>query len=419
MTLFWIICALLLAVALLFVVLPLWRSAWKGHQVQRDAVNLDIFRDQIAEMDADLRYGLLTPEMHEQGKRELQARLLQEVNANDGNAGHPPHNPDKTKVIGLAIFLFLASVGVYWMTGNPDAVLPQAGGYMAAGYGTVNSEAALKDLRDKLAKNAQDADSLLLLARSYAEMERYADAARAYDKLTQLEPNEAELWAEFADALAMASGQSLAGHPTLLLDKALKLDPKNPKALALSGSAAMGRGDFPAAIRYWESVLKMVPKDSEDAKMIVGGIQQARDLIAQGKGGKPMTAQHAPMAEGKKPLTAGSERITGSVTLSAALAGKARPNDNLFVLARAVNGPKVPLAVVRAQVKDLPLKFTLDDSLAMTPQMKLSSFDEVVVIARVSRSGDAIAQPGDFQGMSAAIKPGSSGVRFSIDNVIK
>ncbi len=419
MTLFWIICALLLAVALLFVVLPLWRSTGKGNQVQRDAVNLEIFRDQIAEMDADLRNGLLTPEMHEQGKRELQSRLLQEVNPPDGKGGLPLHNPDKVMAIGLAMLLSLAAVGLYWKTGNPEAVLPQVGGYRAEGYGTVNSEAALKQLKDKLAKNPQDADSLLLLARSYAELERYADSAKAYDKLTQLEPNEAELWAEFADALAMASGQSLAGHPTLLLDKALKLDPKNPKALALSGSAAMGRGDFPAAIRYWESVLKMVPKDSEDAKMISGGIQQARNLIAQGKGGKPMVAQRTPMAEEKKPLAAGSERITGTVTLSAALAGKARPNDTLFVLARAVKGPKVPLAVVRVQVKDLPLQFTLDDSMAMSPQMKLSSFDEVVVIARVSRSGDALAQPGDFQGTSAAIKPGSSGVKLNIENVIK
>ncbi len=419
MTLFWIICTLLLAVALLFVVLPLWRSTGKGNQVQRNTINLDIFRDQIAEMDADLRNGLLTPEMHEQGKRELQARLLQEVSATDRNDGPPLHNPDKSWAIGLAIFLLLASVGVYWKTGEPDAVLPQAGGYRAAGYGTVNSEAALKELRDKLAKNPQDADSLLLLARSYAELERYADAAKAYDKLTQLEPNEAELWAEFADALAMASGQSLAGHPTLLLDKALKLDPDNPKALALSGSAAMERGDFTATIRYWEKVLKMVPKDSEDAKMISGGIQRARDLIAQGKGGKAMAAQRAPMAEEKKSPAAGSERITGTVTLSSALAGKTRPNDNLYVLARAVNGPKVPLAVLRLQVKDLPLQFTLDDSMAMSPQMKLSSFDQVVVIARVSRSGDALAQPGDFQGMSAAIKPGSSGVKLSIDNVIK
>ncbi len=419
MTLFWIICALLLAVALLFVVLPLWRGTGKGNQVQHDAANLEIFRDQIAEMDADLRNGLLTPELYEQGKNELQARLLEEVTAPEENGNLALSNPHKVMTIGLVVLLSLATVGLYWKTGNRDALLPQAEGSRADGFGTVRSETALKELQDKLAKNPQDADSLLVLARSYAELERYADSAKAYDKLTQLVPNEAQLWAEFADALAMASGQSLAGHPTLLLDKALKLDPNNLKALALSGSAAMGRGDYPAAIRYWEGVLKQVPKSSEDAKMLEGGIQQARDFIAQGKTGKPMAAPPAPVGEEKKPAAPGSERITGTVTLSAALAGKAGPNDMLFVLARAAEGPKAPLAVVRVQVKDLPLQFTLDDSMAMTPQTKLSNFDKVVVVARVSKSGDAIPQPGDLQGMSAVLKPGSSGVKISIDSVVK
>ena len=419
MTLFSIICVLLLAVALLFVVLPLWRSIGKGNQVQRDAINLEIFRDQIAEMDADLRNDLLTPELYEQGKGELQARLLEEVKSPEGSGNLPPHNPHKMMAIGLAILLPLAAMGLYWKTGNWDALLPKTGHSSADGFGTVNSEAALKGLEGKLAKNPQDVDNLLVLARSYTELERYTDAARTYNKLTQLVPNKAQLWAEFADVLAMANGQNLSGHPTLLLEKALKLDPDNLKALALAGSAAMGRGDYPAAIHHWEKVLKLIPNDSEDAKMLANGIQQARDFIAQGKSGKPAAAQRTPVVEEKKPAAADSERITGMVTLSAALTGKAKPNDTLFVLARAVKGPKAPLAVIRVQVKDLPLQFTLDDSMAMSPQTKLSKFDKVVVVARVSQSGDAMPQPGDLQGESAIIKPGSSGVKLSIDSVVK
>lgn len=289
MTLFWIICALLLAVALLFVVPPLWRSTGKGNRVQRDAVNLEIFRDQIAEMDADLRDGLLAPELHAQGKRELQARLLEEVKPAGGNGSLPLHHPHKLMAIGLAVLLSLAPVGLYWKTGNQDALLPHAGGDGAGGL--VRSEAALKELEDKLAQNPQDVDGLLALAGAYVERERYAEAAKTYDKLTKLAPNEAQLWAEFADVLAMANGQNLAGHPTILLEKALKLDPDNPKALALAGSAAMGRGDYPAAIGYWERVLKLIPKGSEDAKMIEGGIQQARNLIPQNAGSKPNAAQ--------------------------------------------------------------------------------------------------------------------------------
>ena len=419
MTLFWIICTLLLAVALLFVVLPLWRSTGKNNRVQRDAINLEIFRDQIAEMDADLRNGLLTPELHGQGKRELQARLLEEVQPANVNGNQQLRDPHKTMAVGLAIFLSLATLGLYWKTGNLDAFLPQTGHSSAEGFGTVSTEAALKELEDKLVKNPQDADSLLVLARSYTELERYTDAARNYNKLTQLVPNEAQLWADFADALAMANGQSLAGHPTLLLDTALKLDPNNPKALAMSGYAAMGRGDYPAAIRYWERLLKLVPKDSEDANSLAKGIQQARDVIAQGNSGKPMVAQSTPAVEGKKPAIAGGERISGTVTLSAALAKKTSQYDTLFVLARAVKGPRAPLAVIRAQVKDLPLQFVLDDSMAMSPQTRLSNFDQVVVVARVSKSGDTIPQPGDLHGASAFLKPGSSGVKLSIDSVVK
>lgn len=417
MTLFWIICILLLAVALLFVVPPLWRNSGKANQVQRDAINLEIFRGQIAEMDDDLRNGLLTTELHEQGKCELQARLLEELKPTEESGNYPLHNPHKAMAVGLAILLSFAGVGMYWKMGNRDALLPQVGYSSAEGFGTVSSEAALKELEDKLAKNPRDADSLLVLARSYTELERYKDAARTYNKLTQLVPNEAQLWADFADILAMANGKNLSGHPTLLLDTALKLDPNNPKALVLAGTAAMGRGDYPAAIHHWGNLLKRVPKDSEDAKMLENGIQQARDFAAQDKSSKP--ALRTPVLEEKKPAAAGSERITGTVTLSAALAGKTNPNDTLFVLARAVKGPKAPLAVIRAQVRDLPLQFTLGDSMAMTPQTMLSNFDKVVVVARVSRSGDAIPQPGDLQGVSATVKPGSSGVKLSIDSVVK
>lgn len=420
MTEFWIICALLLAVALLFVVWPLWRSTVKNNEVVRDAANLEIFRDQVAEMDADLANGLLTPELYEQGKRELQMRLVEEVKSPHGSGTVPVRNPLKALAVVLAVLIPLASVGLYWKLGNLDVFLPQDKHAAAEGFGTVLSDTALKELEDKLAKKPDNPEGWLLLARSYVELERYGDAAKAYDKLTKLVPNEAQLWADYADALAMTQGQSLRGEPTVLLNKALEADANNPKTLALAGSAAMERGDYPAAIKYWENLLQQMPnKNSEDAKMVASGVQQARDFLAQVKGGKmPMRAQ-APAAAQSKPLAPGKERISGMVTLSDAIKGKADPDDTLFVLARAADGPPMPLAVVRRQVKDLPFQFTLDDSIAMSPQMKLSGFDKVVVIARVSKSGNAMPQPGDLQGMSAVLKPGVAGLKISIDSVVK
>lgn len=421
MTEFWIICALLLAVALMFVVWPLWRSAAKSNEVVRDAANLEIFRDQVAEMDADLANGLLTPELYEQGKRELQMRLVEEVKSPQGEGIKAVRNPLKALAAVLVVLIPLASVGLYWKLGNMDVFLPQDEHATAEGFGTVLSATALKELEDKLAKNPRDPQGWLLLARSYVELERYGDAVKAYDKLTQLVPNEAQLWADYADAMAMTQGQSLLGDPTKLLDRALEVDPKNPKTLALAGTAAMERGDYPAAIKYWEDLLQQMPnKNSEDAKMVASGVQQARNFLAQIKSGKrPMVAQQSPVAEQPRQAAPGKERISGTIVLGDAIKDKASPEDTVFVLARAADGPPMPLAVVRKQVKDLPLRFTLDDSMAMSPRMKLSGFDKVVVVARVSKSGNAMPQSGDLQGMSAVLKPGVTGLKVSIDSVVK
>ncbi|HEY5995121.1 MAG TPA: c-type cytochrome biogenesis protein CcmI [Gallionellaceae bacterium] len=417
MTEFWIFCALLLAVALGFVVWPLWRGAARNNDVVRDAANLEIFRDQIAEMDADLANGLLTPELYEQGKRELQARLLDEVKSPAGKGEAEPRNPLKILAVVLTVLLPLASVGMYWKLGNQNVFLPQDPHANAEGFGAVLSEAGIKALEEKLASNPNMPEDWLLLARSYAQLERWTDSVKAYEKLTGLVPNEAQLWAEYADVLGMVHGQSLVGPPTTLLDKALALDPANPKALALSGAAAMERGDYPAAVRHWENLMKQLPPGSSDAQMIAGALEQARNFLAQTKGGK-MRGQ-APAAAQNQPAAPGKERISGTVTLGDAIKAKAAPDDTVFILARAAEGPPMPLAVIRKRVKDLPLQFTLDDSMAMAPQMKLSGFERVVVIARISKSGDAKGQPGDLQGMSAVLKPGTSGLKISIDSVLK
>lgn len=416
MTTFWIICALLLAVAVLFFVLPLWRSKAGSNHVVRDAANLEIFRDQVAEMDADLRNGLLTPELYEQGKHELQARVLEEVKNLEGADAAQTRNPNKALAIVLAALVPLVATGLYLTTGNLAALLPQSGHTSGAGFGTVSSDAALKALEEKVAQNPQDAASLAELARSYSGMERFGEAVKAYNDLSKLTPNDADMWADFADTLAMTQGQSLKGHPMMLLGKALALNPNNPKALALAGSAGMETGDYQSTIKYWGSLLKQLPPDSEDAKMVAGGIQQARDFLAQQKGGKPMAAMPQ---EQPKAMSSGKERITGKVTLSDALKSQANPGDTLFVLARAAGGPPMPLAVMRVQVKDLPLQFSLDDSMSMSPQMKLSNFDKVEVVARISKSGSPMPQPGDMQGIVSGLKPGAQGVAVSIDTVVK
>ncbi len=417
MTLFWILCAALLVLALSFLVWPLWRKSAADNSVLRDAANLEILRDQANELETDLQSGLLTQEAFEQGKRELQVRLLDEVKSTEASK---PAARNTARMLGmvLAVLIPLCSVLFYLKVGNVAAILPQEQqAESAEGFGVLRSEAALQELEAKLAKNPNNPNGWLMLARSYSELQRYADAVRAYQELVKLVPNESQVWTNYADALAMTNNQSLLGEPTKLLDKALQLDPENSTALALAGSADMERGDYVAAITHWQKLVTLLPPDFPQLQMIRDGIAQARDFLAKQPGGREKLAKlpAAPQVAKADPAKA----ITGRVSLSDAMKGKASPNDFVFILARAAEGPRMPLAVIRKQVKDLPIDFTLDDGMAMQPQMKLSGFDKVVVLARISKSGMPMAQPGDIEGTAGIVKPGAKGINITIDTLVK
>lgn len=416
--LFLIICAALLLVALPFVVLPLWRNTGKHNDVLRDAANLEILRDQSAELEADLRNDLLTQEAYEQGKRELQARLLDEVKTTEAPAS-APRNPARILALLLAVLLPAASVLLYARIGNIKALLPQEQNVAADRFGVIRSEAALQELEKKLEQQPENPEGWWMLARSYNELQRFSDAVRAFQQLVKLVPNEAQIWASYADAYAMTNKRSLLGEPSRLLEKALELDGDNTLALALSGSAAMERGDYVAAITRWTKLVNLLPPDNPMLQDINQGIQQAREFLSKQKGGKEKLAQLSLDKEPKKPAADPASAISGTVSISPAVAGKLAPTDTLFIFARPAQGQKMPIAVLRKQAKDLPLQFTLDDSMALQPQMKLSGFDQVVVTARVSKSGDATAQRGDLQGTSDAVKPGASGLSILIDSAVQ
>jgi cytochrome c-type biogenesis protein CcmH len=417
MILFWSLCAALLLVAALFVALPLWRKASSNNDVLRDAANLGILRDQSTELEVDLRNGLLTQDAYDQGKSELQSRLIEEVKITEQPVKQP-RNPAKVLAIVLALMLPLFSVLLYLTVGNTDALSPQDM-IVADADGIIHSEEGLQRLEKKVKRIANNPTDWWVLARSYTELKRFPEAVTAYEHLVVLVPDEAQLWANYADVYAMANGQTLQGEQvTKLLNKSLELDANNTTALALSGSAAMERGDYATAITRWQTLVNQLEPGSPDIQVYRGGIKQASVLLAAQPGGKEKLAQ---LSSGKAPEKAAANSaaaITGNVSLSPALAGKVAPTDTVFILARAAQGPKMPLAVMRKQVKDLPLKFTLDDSMAMQPQLKLSGFEQVVVVARVSKSGTPIAQSGDLQGLTGAIKPGVKGLNIVIDSVM-
>lgn len=417
MILFWILCAAMLLLAVLFVALPLWRKSSSSNDVLRDAANLDILRDQAAELEVDLHNGLLTQEAYDQGRGELQSRLLEEVKISDQPAAKPPRNPAKVLAIVLAVLLPLVSVPLYLTLGNVDALSPQDM-IVADSEGVVHSAEGLKKLEDKVKRGSKDPSDWWMLARTYTEQKRFSDASNAYGRLVVLVPNEAQLWANYADVYAMANGQTLQNDEvSKMISKSLELDPNNNTALALAGSAAMERGDYVTAITRWQALVDQLGPGTEDGKVYVGGLKRAAELLVKQPGGKQKLAQLTKKASAKAARDLATA-ITGKVSLSRALAGKVSPDDTVFILARAAQGPKMPLAVMRKQVKDLPLKFTLDDSMAMQPQLKLSGFAQVVVVARVSKSGSPMSQAGDLQGMTQTIKPGAKGLNIVIDTVM-
>lgn len=413
------ITAVMTAIAVLWVVVPLLRRREPGDGIETGGSNLAILRSQLAELDADVGSGVLSAEQHASARAELERRVLEEGGSEGASAGGAQSGGTAAAIV-FALLIPLAALGMYLWVGEPDGMRPEAA---AAEHQATPKEVdeMVSRLAARLEKNPDDPRGWMMLARSYYVMKRMPEAVAAFEKAAQAVKDDADFYADYADALAMSQGRKLDGRPLQLIQLALKIDPGHPKALAMAGSEAFFRKDYPGALAYWEKLLPLLPPDSEMGKSIASGIAEARELGGI-KG--PVATKAAPKAEAKpakgaeaKPA-AGGASVSGRVTLAPAIAAKAAPGDTLFILARAVNGPRIPLAVLRKQVSDLPFEFTLDDALAMSPELKLSGFPEVIVAARISKSGNAIAQSGDLQGTSAPVKVGAKGLSITIDSVV-
>lgn len=410
MILFWIVAALLMAGALLFVVPPLVRG--RASASYAPGLTVAVYRDQISELDTDLSTGKLGAEAYAEVKRELELRLLEDIPvAPAASPGLVAPQGGRGVAIMVGVSLPLLAVAIYIALGTPSAVDPAqtAAAVAAAGQAPTPEQITrmVEQLAERLKQNPNDARGWTMLARSYSALERFPKAAEAYAKAAALAPNDAQLLADYAETLAIANGRNLNGKPTELLQAALKLDPNHQRSLALAGTAAFNENDYPAAIGYWERLQTTLPPGSDNARKIAAKIAEARAAAGQ-------SAQSNNLAGSGVQAVA----IGGTASLSPALAAQAQPTDTLFIFARAMTGTKMPLAVLRAQVKDLPKTFMLDDSMAMAPAMKLSNFQEVMVGARISKSGNATPQSGDLTGVVGPVKAGSRGVSIVIDGVV-
>jgi cytochrome c-type biogenesis protein CcmH len=316
-------------------------------------------------------------------------------------------------------------VTLYARLGNPGteelAVGATASGSETHDVSDAQIAAMVEKLAQRLKARPDDADGWVLLARSYQALGRYTEAADAYARAETLIPDDASLLANYADMLAMTQGRKLAGKPAALVQRALALDPNHKKALALAATAAMELRDLDGALSYWRRLLEQVPPSSDDAKQVQAIIAEVESDKRAGKG-IPATSSEAPRraerAAAAAPANAAAGTLAGRVEISPTLAAKVALTDTVFIFARAVDGPRVPLAVLRIPAKELPKEFVLDDSMGMAPGAKLSTTPAVIVEARISKSGNAMPQAGDLTGKSAPVKPGMAGIKLTIDQVV-
>src|ERR1700738_4573526 len=290
---FWIIAALFMVLALWFILPPLLQKTGNNKSDEMRAANVLVYKDQFKEMEADLKNGLVSEEQYQQDKDELERRLLEDVKAPDPESSSPSTATRKF-AYGVATAIPIGVVAFYLVVGNPKALSPslpamqmpapnQQGPPQDGAMSDQQIAANVEKLAKRLEQNPNDAEGWLMLARSYTSMERFSDAAAAYAHATALKDGDASVWADYAEALALSNGQQLAGKPTEAVNRALKIDPKNQKALALAGSAASEAGEYQKAIDYWQKLLVQLPPGSEIAKTVSDEIEKTRKL-AEAKG---------------------------------------------------------------------------------------------------------------------------------------
>lgn len=400
MTLFWMLAASMAVLALSFIAVPVLRGRHRA-DIDRDQLNTAVIREQLTELRADMEAGKLDANAYESARHDLERELL---NAIDGETDKVQGHSRSGRWL-LAVLLPgipLLAVFLYLQLGAPDPEQQASQAVQAASgnNGSMPTEheinTILVELAQRLEKEPDHPDGWLLLARSYASLQRFDEAAAAYEKARKYGGDTPELLIDYADTLVALDNGHFGDKAGAMLKQALALQPGNPKGQWLLGHWYFQHGNYQKALENWQAVATQTQPGSDSARVLQQQIQ-----LAQSKLGSA-----APSGTTASPAGAdsGSASIRVTVSLDPALKNSAAPDDTLFIFARAVSGPRMPLAIVRKQVRDLPVTVTLDDSLAMSPAMVLSRFPQVSVGARISKTGQAMPTAGDLQGMTSPVQ---------------
>ena len=439
MTIFWILAAGLAVLALVFVLPPLLHRGTGAPDLDHDALNLDVFRQQLAELDGDLALGRLDQDQYAAARRDLERELVHDLEPVDSGKVQPQTGNQHWPALILALAIPAAAVALYLNIGDlgiipkleAAGVAPTAQAQDAVGHATLPDgspmpplETLAEQLAQRLEQKPDNPTGWLMLARTWFSLENQGKGMAALERAYAVAPRQPEVLLAYAEALAETNDNRLDGRPVELLDALLAIEPDNLNGLWLRGMAAFQVTDFPGALSRWEPLMAALDPAGPDAQELTKFMEMARSKAGlSGAGGPaasqpapvpapapapsvpvaapaPIAAVQAPPAVQQKPQAPAAKPsgLTVSVALDPALAAQTTPDTTVFIYAKAVAGPPMPLAAQRVRVADLPVTLTLDDTMAMMPQMRLSAFPQVTVGARISRSGQAMPQSGDLEG---------------------
>ncbi|MBI6739408.1 c-type cytochrome biogenesis protein CcmI [Pseudomonas syringae] len=387
---FWMATGLLLMVALSFLLIPLLR----GHRAQREedrtALNVALYQERLSELQVQHEQGVLSVAQLQAARAEAARELLADT---EGAEPARTSRLGKPLLVLAALLVPVLGLAGYLQLGASDRV--------ELSREFARPPTSLADMTQRLERSVQaqpdSAENLYFLARSYMAQNRPGDAAQMFERSVELAGRQPELLGQWAQALYFASDKHFTPQVQVLTDEALQADPKEVTSLGLLGIAAFETQRYQAAVDYWTRLLAALPADDASRSALEGGIARARENLAK------RVANAAPAVKTKS--------IKIHVELAAALQGKVRPNDSVFIFARAINGPAAPLAVKRITVADLPADVELSDADAMMPQLNLSNFAQVQLVVRVSRTGQPTT--GEWVGRSQPLAS-DSGVQQAL-----
>ncbi|MGF6690266.1 cytochrome c-type biogenesis protein CcmH [Metapseudomonas resinovorans] len=396
---FWLAAGLLLLVALAFLLIPVLRGRKAQTEEDRTSLNVALYQERLDEMDAQRAAGTLTAEQFEAGRAEAARELLADTEGADNGRSS---RLGKALPLLFAVLVPVLGFGLYLHWGASDKV--------ELTRELREQPRSIEEMTSRLERvveaQPESAEGWYFLGRTYMAQDRASDAARAYEQAVKRGGREPELLGQWAQALYFASQKKLTPEVKALTEEALKADPKEITSLGLLGIAGFEEGRYQEAITYWERLITQLPADDPSRGALQGGIDKAREKLKE----SGVAVEEPAVA----PAPAGAE-LKVRVDLAASLKDKVQPGDSVFIFARATSGPPMPLAVKRMTVADLPAEVSLSDADAMMPQLKLSNFPQVQLVARISRSGNATA--GEWIGSSSPLSTGSSDTqRLTIDS---